>query len=566
MQSDCPTNHRHRKSWAESTEAERDLYATGFKALADQGVVQIFTRTHMETSEHSNSQFLPWHRHFVYLMENAIRNLGGEYSCFVIPYWDWTSEPTPSDVAGGSSGPFIMESGLGGDGDGDCLNDPVWGDDGYDVYTTSDRLTPGNCLIRDLDYADEPYSCLFYSPSQIMDVIDSRDEYEDFRPTLEGTPHAMPHVCIGGDDGGDMSSYFSPNDPIFYLHHAFVDMVYAVWQDCHDYDERAWSDCASSNMQDRGGRCYMYDRYPTDDYLYYDRLQGVISADRRVRVSSTLDIVGDYDVSYSKGQFWIDAEIDQDCDGEINTQWFYDEPTSSALEAEYRNQYRPQRSSLSVSQQIWRNLREKYPTAPTKALVAEWAEESCIFEQRVSGNYCPMPEEMPDCDSFPVDPETGDIVISLEEMINIYADDPDKALTECQKGIRRSLYSWAELMHQKKSLCDGCYDDAIICGVRGMLAEGKCTFNSNEHPFDDDGDDETVIDAVMAMLVTARDGAQENLATVVLLVAALLIVLAKCWLDGSRTKKDKIPAFEFFESDGMETTTTSGRGGYGAVY
>ena len=42
-QSDCPTNHRHRKSWQEITEEERQLYITGFKTLSDQGITQAFT-------------------------------------------------------------------------------------------------------------------------------------------------------------------------------------------------------------------------------------------------------------------------------------------------------------------------------------------------------------------------------------------------------------------------------------------------------------------------------------------------------------------------------------------
>ena len=33
-----------------------------------------------------------------------------------------------------------------------------------------------------------------------------------------------------------MQTYSSPDDPIFYLLHAFVDFTWAVWQDCHDYD------------------------------------------------------------------------------------------------------------------------------------------------------------------------------------------------------------------------------------------------------------------------------------------------------------------------------------------
>ena len=42
---------------------------------------------------------------------------------------------------------FITNSGLGGDGNGQCLTDNVWGADDYDPLW-------GDCLIRDLDYPD----------------------------------------------------------------------------------------------------------------------------------------------------------------------------------------------------------------------------------------------------------------------------------------------------------------------------------------------------------------------------------------------------------------------------
>merc|ERR1712054_264125 len=33
-----------------------------------------------------------------------------------------------------------------------------------------------------------------------------------------------------------MRSFISPGDPLFFSHHAYVDKVFSLWQDCHDYD------------------------------------------------------------------------------------------------------------------------------------------------------------------------------------------------------------------------------------------------------------------------------------------------------------------------------------------
>ena len=68
-------------------------------------------------------------------MESKIRDLGGEYECFGLPYWDWTNEPTRSEVAGGAS-VTILNSGLGGDPSGGC----VTGTFGFPGYTPSSGL------------------------------------------------------------------------------------------------------------------------------------------------------------------------------------------------------------------------------------------------------------------------------------------------------------------------------------------------------------------------------------------------------------------------------------------
>jgi len=34
-----------------------------------------------------------------------------------------------------------------------------------------------------------------------------------------------------------MSTMHSPQDPLFFSHHAFIDKLWSVWQDCHDAHE-----------------------------------------------------------------------------------------------------------------------------------------------------------------------------------------------------------------------------------------------------------------------------------------------------------------------------------------
>merc|ERR1719461_1098270 len=198
------------------------------------------------------------------------------------------------------------------------------------------------------------------------------------------------------------------------------------------------------------------------------------------------------------------------------------------VEAEYR---RSKRSSMSVSGAIWKNLKEKYPDAPIRGLVAEWAEEVCLYEQQQAGIDCPIPDELPDCSSFPVDPDTNDIIISMDEMI-------DFNLTDCQITTRQHLYNWADIMSQKRFLCEGCYDP--ICGIRGIMDVGRCLFDSMEHDDAEQAQSVHVADSVRALLVTATEGARNNTAVLVLVVAALAMLAAKRWLDAVAASKPKV--------------------------
>ena len=85
----CSTNHRHRKPWRSLTQIERDVYINGFRQLADLGISQQITQKHTDIlqNHHGTEFFLPWHRAYIYELENAIRNLGGVYECFAMPYW-----------------------------------------------------------------------------------------------------------------------------------------------------------------------------------------------------------------------------------------------------------------------------------------------------------------------------------------------------------------------------------------------------------------------------------------------------------------------------------------------
>ena len=48
----------------------------------------------------------------------------------------------------------------------------------------------------------------------------------------------MPHNLLGGH----IRTFSSPSDPLFFSHHTYVDKLWSIWQDCHEYDKIKKSD------------------------------------------------------------------------------------------------------------------------------------------------------------------------------------------------------------------------------------------------------------------------------------------------------------------------------------
>lgn len=53
-----------------------------------------------------------------------------------------------------------------------------------------------------------------------------------FSNNLQGAPHAVVHNFIGQN----MATYFSPDDPLFMLHHCNIDRIWALYQDYYNHD------------------------------------------------------------------------------------------------------------------------------------------------------------------------------------------------------------------------------------------------------------------------------------------------------------------------------------------
>lgn len=199
---------------------ERDLYVGALQAMRRSGLYDEIMWVHADKFNfnyaHLTDGFLPWHREYLLMMEDALRSVSPETNCLAIPFWDWTvdaANPMASIV----------------------WRDDYFGGNGVDVGNGKKCVRSGpfawsvlgnDCLQRDLNGAG-----FFATREEILNTIASNDNYRDFSRALE-LFHDTVHRFIGGTMVLDNSA----DEPLFFLHHSFIDMLWSVWQDCHDYD------------------------------------------------------------------------------------------------------------------------------------------------------------------------------------------------------------------------------------------------------------------------------------------------------------------------------------------
>ena len=181
---------------------ERMLFISGFQQLRRNGVLSMFVETHhiggnLFREVHKTTEFLFWHSYFVWELENQFRNLGGEYTCFSMPYWDITNDAKYllADDSDPTSIP-ILNSMLGGDGNklhDRCVEDKYWNVDEYwtEFLCADDEVAPRCCLKREVDVTmnELPTVEEFTKTIQIS-------KFTDYENTINGY-HLRAHFLLG---------------------------------------------------------------------------------------------------------------------------------------------------------------------------------------------------------------------------------------------------------------------------------------------------------------------------------------------------------------------------------
>lgn len=163
---------------------------------------------------HGDWYFLPWHRAFVLMYENAVRKLVGK-SDFAMPYWDWTVDR-------------IMPS---------SFTDTSYQGKPNPFYVPGRTLDTGNWPLPDAWVGPEVMANNVYRETAFPLFGTSRNPAQNdldmswvvrgggSQGFLERTPHNLIHNSIGAF----MPSAGSPRDPIFMMHHSNIDRIWANW-------------------------------------------------------------------------------------------------------------------------------------------------------------------------------------------------------------------------------------------------------------------------------------------------------------------------------------------------
>jgi hypothetical protein len=196
---------------------------------------------------HNGPAFFPWHRVFLLALEEWLQFATGN-PLLGLPYWDWSVDQSAAPYPQ-PSWPFT-DYYLGGDGSSDPRV-PGKVTDGQFAYDAHKDGDPKKWVLN-VRTGEEPTPWLkrrfgagnlsLPTPADVQAALSATpydvDPYDasstsGFRNRAEGFipfgMHNLVHVYVGGS----MVPMTSPNDPVFFLHHCFVDKLWADWQRLH---------------------------------------------------------------------------------------------------------------------------------------------------------------------------------------------------------------------------------------------------------------------------------------------------------------------------------------------
>jgi tyrosinase len=180
---------------------------------------------------HMNAKFVYWHRQFLWTFEQVLRD-----ECGFDRELPWFDETRYSGRFAQSSLLSSQWFGTANEG-GNCV------DNGVSISILLFFLSTTNLLQQFANLAlnigpgtDNTYHCLSRNldegasantNQQVVDGCNAQSDFAQMASCSELSAHAWGHNCIGGVME-DVAS--SVGDPLFWMHHGFIDRNFRIWQ------------------------------------------------------------------------------------------------------------------------------------------------------------------------------------------------------------------------------------------------------------------------------------------------------------------------------------------------
>ncbi|WP_328312203.1 tyrosinase family protein [Streptomyces sp. NBC_00442] len=236
-----------RKNQRNLTSAERRAFVNAVLELKRRGEYDEFVRTHIDfyvtdgdrglRVAHMAPSFLPWHRRFLLEFERALQKVNPRVT---VPYWDWTRDNSPASSVWADD----FMGGNGRRGDLQVMTGPfAYAHGNWEVTV---NVTEERFLTRDMGRPRDPIklpTAADVSRALADPVYDvspwNSTSGSGFRNKIEGWTTApgnarfRTHNQVHRWISGLMLGGAAVNDPVFWLHHAYVDSLWSRWQAAH---------------------------------------------------------------------------------------------------------------------------------------------------------------------------------------------------------------------------------------------------------------------------------------------------------------------------------------------
>ncbi|KAL3860853.1 hypothetical protein ACJMK2_010917 [Sinanodonta woodiana] len=219
-----PSGFRIRKEYRQLTDSERNRFHAALNRMQTDGVFEEISSYHRNIAGdpnvlnrlHQGPSFLGWHRAYITLLEEVLRRYDNSVT---LPYWDSTLD---FDMVTDPSQSIIWTSQFLGNGQGTVTTGPFarWPGGQSRLLTRGIINNRRGRLISKQNIANVLTRCRTSDVSSPPSVGDSVIEAH----------HNGPHNFVGGSSGDMSFLQTATYDPVFFMHHAFVDYIWELFR------------------------------------------------------------------------------------------------------------------------------------------------------------------------------------------------------------------------------------------------------------------------------------------------------------------------------------------------